>query len=90
MSHNIVKGNAVTVIPPKPKNKPLTVKLDKAIHVYARDKGVFNHSVDVEAVITAAVAAYRMGNEELFEWLEKNRYRWDSSRAQWRDLRREL
>jgi len=89
MGKEVVKHTAVTVIPPR-KNKPLTVKLDKAIHVYARDKGVFDHSVDVAAVITAAVAAYRMDNEELFGWLERNRYRWDSSRAQWRDLRREV
>lgn len=86
----IVKHSAITVIPPKAKNKPLTVKLDKAIKVYARNKGVRDSMVDVETVITAAVAAYRMDNEELFSWLEKNRYRWDSSRAQWRDLRREF
>jgi hypothetical protein len=89
MSQKIVKHTAVTVIPPR-KNKPLTVKLDKAIHVYAKVKGVRDNMVDVATVITAAVAAYRMDNEELFRWLERNRYRWDSSRAQWRDLRREF
>jgi len=79
----------VIVIPPRQKQKPLTVKLKEGIEVYARAKGYdpINRTVDVRVVITATLAAYRMDNEELFSWLEKNRYRWDSTRQQWKDLR---
>lgn len=79
----------IIVIPPRPKQKPLTVKLKEGIEVYARAKGYdpINRTVDVTILITATLAAYRMENEELFHWLEKNRYRWDSTRQQWKDLR---
>jgi hypothetical protein len=80
----------VTIIPPKARQKALTTKLDKAIKIYARNKGVHQGYVETDTLITAAVSAYRMDSEKLFEWLETNRYRWDSSRQEWRDLRREL
>ena len=37
----------------------------------------------------AAVAAYRMGYEDLYYWMAKNRFKWDSRAGVWRDMRRD-
>jgi predicted DCC family thiol-disulfide oxidoreductase YuxK len=94
MSNKLVKHEPIVISQGqlfKPKQKPLTVKLMKGIEVYARAKAISADSgmVNVTLLITATLDAYRMENEKLFNWLDKNRYRWNSSHQVWQDLRRE-
>ena len=77
----------LTIIKPRISLPSLTTKFDAAIVIYARSKAESNHMVDPVKLARAAVAAYRMGYEDLYQWMKRNRYRWDSRRQSWVDLR---
>lgn len=81
------KNRQLTVIKPVRQLPSLTTKFDRAIVIYARAKGERGEFVNPADLARAAVAAYRMGYEDLYHWMKKNRYRWNSRAQRWVDLR---
>ncbi len=82
-----VKNQQITVIKPRRQLPSLTTKFDQAIVIYARAKGERGGFVNPADLARAAVAAYRLGHEDLYYWMGKNRYRWNSRSQRWADLR---
>jgi len=85
-----MKKQQIAIIrkPTRPQMPSLTTKFEGAIIIYARAKAEKDGMVNSTTLARAAVAAYRMGYEDLYYWMAKNRYKWDSRAGAWRDLRR--
>ena len=83
------KKGQVTIIKRVTTLPSLTSKFEQAIILYARAKGERpGGMVETTAIIKAALGAYRMGYEDLYYWMAKHSYRWDSRHQMWRDKRK--